>query len=822
MFCDLKKREYHSCLRNGGGGLGLLIFATVLQNIGFIYQRLILIFSLILLCHTGQGQFVLWVGDAQSRRPINGAQAYVHERILTLKSDSGGRILFPPLKPGLYHIHVFASGYQSQALSRVLTNAGNDTVWMHPSLAELKAVEVEDSRLRLGERENALSVLALTGEQLAASGSQTLAGALADLPGLQAVTTGTAVARPLIRGLGFTRLAIFDHGIRQEGQQWGQEHTLEIDVPGVERIEIIKGPGALLYGSDAMVGVISLQPTQELKEGEVKGKSFLLWRSVNQGYQYGLQGQTFQRSVLLKAGFSAQDFADFRVPAETFIFNSYQLPLYGGLVANTAGRERSARFSAGLFRKWGFSRIYASYYRLHVGFFPGAHGIPNLDELQPDGQRRNISLPAQLVEHFKVIHNSNVQVGRHWAEWDVGLQYNHRRELSWPHSHGMPLLESGTTELEWRLLTVSGQIRFHQAFNSSLQCVYALSGQYRYNRRAGFAFFLPDFRDWNVGLTALAKWRAGENLFVTGGIRGDWAAFYSASFYRQLYDNGLPSHIELASPQLNRRFGNLSGALGFSRIWHPSHNFKLNLGSSFRLPQAVELTANGIHHGAFRHEKGDSGLRPERGLQLDVSYSYNRQRLALSTSMFFNYFLGFIYLTPTAQFSPLPEAGLIWQYEQADGLHTGLEADVDYHPSAGLHLGLGGQALYTLNPRTGYSFPLMPPPSALFKSHYDFKLWGGKAELTPGAELRLTMPQYFYARNELFTPGYAVVNLRFQAAIHGKYSDFILHFRVDNLLNTRYFNHLSVWRYLGLPEPGRNLVLGLSLPISFKTPKPRA
>lgn len=792
-----------------------LIFATVLQK-GRSIGVILLITSIRLSVNS---QYVLWIGDAQTRKPLADVQAYLHERALSLRADSGARIVFPPLKPGLYHIHVFAPGYQSQVFYRFLQNTGQDSVWLYPSLAELKAVDVEDSRLRLGEKENPLTMITLDGEQLTASGNQTLAGALSEIPGVQAATTGTAVGRPLIRGLGFTRVAVFDHGIRQEGQQWGQEHGLEIDAPGVERIEIIKGPGALLYGGDAIAGVISLQPLQELREGEVKGKAFLVWRSVNQGFQYSAQGQTFQRSVLVKAGYSAQDFADFRVPAETFVFNSYQLPLYGGLVSNTAGRERSARVSLGVFKKWGFSRVYASYYRLKAGFFPGAHGIPNPEELQPDGHRRNIMLPAQSVEHFKAIHNTNIQAGRHWTEWDVGFQYNHRRELSWPHSHGIPLLETGTTELEWRLITVSGQARFHQAISSSLQIIYALSGQYRNNRRSGFAFFLPDFRDWDVGLTVLGKWQPGDNLFFTGGLRGDFATFASSPFYRQLFDNGLPSSIELAAPRINRRFSNLSGGLGFSRVWSLYHNIKVNLGSSFRMPQAVELTANGIHHGTFRHEKGDPALRPERGFQLDIGYAYNQSRIALSTSVFFNYFNGFIYLTPTAQFSHLPEAGLIWQYEQADGLHTGLEAELDYHPAAGLHLGLGAEALYTLNPRTGYSFPLMPPPSTLIKTHYDFIILGGKADLTPGAALRLTMPQHFYARNELFTPGFSLLHVWLKGILHFSALDVEIHMRVENVLNTRYFNHLSTWRYLGLPEPGRNIVLGLSLPFSFPAKK---
>ncbi|MCX7768476.1 MAG: TonB-dependent receptor [Flavobacteriales bacterium] len=768
-----------------------------------------------------RGQLVVW--DATSRKPVPDAQAYLHERGLTIRGDSTGVLLLPILKEGTYHLQVFAPGYRSAAYKLVYPPLGPDTVWLLPARAELGAVTIEESRSRIRDIEHPQAVTVLGHDFIRQTGQFTLAGALSALPGVQSITTGQAIAKPAIRGLGFNRVAVFDHGIRQEGQQWGADHGLEVDAPGVERVEVIKGPAAILYGGDAIGGVISLQPVRHLAERTLSLRSHWAWRSVNKGHQYSLHVKTHLRPLLVSGGFSAQDFADFRVPSQEFTFNGFRFPLPNSTVLNTAGRERSGRLTLGIVRSWGYINVYGSLYTMKVGFFPGAHGIPTPQDLISDRQPRNIAMPAQNIRHGKVILNSHIRIGRHWLACDIGLQHNRRQELSLPHSHGLPLDPQNTVEHQFDLTTLSGQFRFHQQVSSRLEVVYAFSGQHRRNDISGFGFLLPRFRDWEAGLSALAKWHLRPGWFAAFGLRGDAGHIRSDPHYRWLYDNGLPSVLERAAPSLNRRFGNVSASAGFSRQWNPHHLLKLNLGTGFRMPTAAELTANGMHHGTFRHEKGDSTLHPERSLQLDAGYTFSSSSLSCTLSAFFNYFFGFIYLNPSARFSPLPEAGIIWQYEQADGLHTGFEADLEYQPFPRITLGLAADFLYTLNPLTGYSFPLMPPPSARIRAEYTLAWSALRLRYTPGAEVRLAMPQYFYARNELFTPGYALLHLTSRISFTIPGGEISLLLRVDNLFNARYFSHLSMWRYLGLPEPGRNFLISLSIPFqtTWKSGKAR-
>jgi len=743
----------------------------------------------------------------------------IHELGLLYNSDTTGIISIPPLKNGIYHLHVRALGYKSLMFSYQLSSSKADTLFLEPSHIELFKVDVEESRSRQNREELALQIVTVEGAQLLEQGQQSVAAALANIPGVQAITTGPAVAKPLIRGLGFNRIAVFDHGIRQEGQQWGADHGLEMDLLGVEKVDIIKGPGALLYGPDAMSGVISFLPQRQLKDGTLNSKGLFQWRSVNESLFFGIRSDIFFKPISLKLTVSQQDFGDFKVPSNVFLFNGFTYPLWNQKIKNTAGRERSARAELGYFSRWGFSSIYAAYYDLNVGFFSGAHGIPTLEDLLPDESTRNVNHPYQSIRHIKIIHNNNIRIGRHWFESDVGYQQNLRQEFAQPHSHGIPLNPSNTLEHSFFLTTWSVQSRFHHHVHNAIQIIYSVSGQYKTNKTGGFEYLIPDFDDWMAGSSALVKWTPREQHSFTLGLRGDYAGLTSSAHYRQIYENGLPIGMIQASSAQNRRFLNFSGALGFSTV-RGFNTFKAHIGNAFRTPAVVELSANGMHHGAFRHEVGDSALKSERAIQLDFSFLHSEPKFFVSMSTFFNYFFGFIYLNPTEKFSPLPEAGLIWHYEQSDGVHTGIEAECDVHPLEALHIGAGGQFVYTIDPATGYSFPLMPPATGLFRADYTLNLLKNKLVLTPGLEGRFSAPQFLHARNELFTPGFAIANLRVQGRLNFKFLKPVITFRVDNLLNSRYFNHLSNWRYLGLPEPGRNFLLSISLPLEISVKKP--
>ncbi|MBR5385324.1 MAG: TonB-dependent receptor plug domain-containing protein, partial [Bacteroidales bacterium] len=235
--------------------------------------------------------------------------------------------------------------------------------------------------------------------------------AMENLPGIQSMDIGSGFSKPMIRGMGFSRIAVSEGGIKQEGQQWGADHGLEIDAYSVTGIQVLKGPASLLYGSDAIGGVIEiLPPEQPVTDGpyaEVKtlAKSVndLLGGSVMVGYA--------NDRWMLQTRYTEQHYGDYRVPADTIVYLTRRIPLYGRKMKNTAGYERDASLyascRAGHYRgSYTLSNAFQK-----AGFFPGAHGIPDLKRLQDDGDSRNIDLPMSRVNHLKAATTQSFTAG---------------------------------------------------------------------------------------------------------------------------------------------------------------------------------------------------------------------------------------------------------------------------------------------------------------------------------------------------------------------------------------------------------------------------
>ena len=214
--------------------------------------------------------------------------------------------------------------------------------------------------------------------------------AMENIPGVQAMDIGSGFSKPMIRGMGFNRIAVLENGIKQEGQQWGADHGLELDAFNIGAVNVLKGPSSLLYGSDAMGGVIDVVPSAVPADNRVFGDVTLLGKSVNGTIGGSLMLGIRKNAWYSHIRYSEQHFGDYRIPTDSIVYLTQRIPIYGRKLKNTAGIERNI----GLFTQYQRRAYKANYAVSNVyqktGFFPGAHGIPDASRVEDDGDSRNI------------------------------------------------------------------------------------------------------------------------------------------------------------------------------------------------------------------------------------------------------------------------------------------------------------------------------------------------------------------------------------------------------------------------------------------------
>jgi iron complex outermembrane recepter protein len=712
---------------------------------------------------------------------------------------------------GKYQLICKYLGYKELNLVILIQKDTSVILKMSPINIQMKEVEIMDNASQNQKRENSLPFIHINKDFLIENEGSSLVQMLEKIPGISALNITSGVSKPMIRGLGFNRVVVTTYGIKQEGQQWGADHGLEIDPNSVENIEITKGPGSLQYGSDAIGGVINIKQPYLTVKDSVEAEVQLKAKSNN-----NFSGSTAKISLnrnnqLLRIRISGETYGDYSIPADSFEYNNWRLPLHNRKLKNSAGRNLSGEIMLGTLKKWGTAMITISNYYQKIGFFTGAHGMPNVKNLENDGDSYNIDFPYQQVNHLKVIANIYYFKNGKQTEIDAGYQLNHRQEYSYPHTHGLEPQPQGNLEIDFKLHTLSLNIRKELKHNELQTQSTGINIQYQQNTKDGYGFLLPDFNSFSGGVFYLRKHKLSKKLNLQAGIRSDFAKIRIKQYLEPQYDNNaqIIGYFQ-RSPNLDRTFFNLSGSTGISYQYSEKLIFRTNLGSSYKIPTAVELSSNGVHHGSFRHEMGDSLLKAERAYQFDFSAEFTSSDIEITFSTYLNYFKGYIFLNPSGQFSFLPDAGQIYKYEQADALHTGAELETVMKTGKNLSFRNTLQYVFAQNLETNYPVPFTPPMEWQSSIRYQ---WIPQSNLFKSVYFEtsatITAPQNRVARNEICTPGYTIFHLSTGSELKLFKQTLNINFSVQNILNQTYFNHLSLYRKLNLPESGRNITISI-------------
>lgn len=773
----------------------------------------------------------------RNNQPLESATIMISENHIMVKSDAKGFFQIDHLQSGVYKLLITYTGFQ---VYDTTVQVGNQTlvlpdIQLVPDHQRLEQVIVTESYEDRRKRNSNFSVEVVSSDYIQRYQGGSLMKSLERLPGINNIGIGSGNSKPLIRGLGFNQVVVVENGVKHEGQQWGADHGLEIDQYSAHRVEIIKGAASFMYGSDAIAGAIDIQPSPAPEKNTWGGSVDLSGKTNNAlaGTSLNLYGRTDKLFFDIRA--TGISYGDYKVPADTVYVYDYAVPMYHQQVRNTAGRDINFHLSTGWLGKNVKSIFYASRIYNKSGFFANAHGLEprRVDHSLHDASSRDILLPRQNVTHYKLINKTSIQLQKHHIQTEIGVQRNFRQEWNHYTNHGyMPaiypdtLMSPVTLERQYDKYVYSFNIRDQIRLNKHLLTIGG-NAEYQQNTIDGWGFLIPAFNQFTGGVYAYDQYRLNDDVVLHGAIRMNYA-----KIEMKKYTDWFPSYTINGTDttrqylrrvnDINRDFTSLNWSVGVNYT-KDQWLWKLNVGTSFRMPIAKELGVNGVNYHYFRYEKGDASLSPERSFQVDVEANYKDENWSLQLSPFFNYFPNYIFLNPTSSYDYFYGAGnQVFYYAQSRVMRYGAELQAKYRFSESWSSEILGEYIYNeqlSGNKKGYTLPFTPPASVLM--NISFEPANGKRlkDNYFSLDYRITATQKNIVPPERITDGYQLFN--FQAGTRWQLNkqDIHINLQVQNVFNTKYMNHTSFYRLINLPEPGRNIILSLKIPFQFSAGK---
>lgn len=620
---------------------------------------------------------------------------------------------------------------------------------------------------------------------LRSTASSNIIDALSLQPGVSQITTGGGISKPVIRGLGFNRVVVVNDGIRQEGNQWGGEHGVEIDPQSISSAEILKGPASLMYGSDAMAGVIIFHDEVLPPLGKVQANVSSEYQSNNGLFDYSvnLKGNN---NVIVWSGRWSDKMA-----------HAYKNK-YDQYVLGSQFRERAAEGLVGVNCKWGYSHLTLSYYHLTPGIVEGDRGYSH---------SYGKSLPFQQVHHYKAVSDNTFFIGNGTLKAIVAYQQNRRQEFE----------ESPSTPgLDFMLHTVNYDVRYKLPIADQLKIAVGGGGMWQRSLNKGDEYLIPAYQLFDIGGFGTITYNTGK-FTLSGGMRVD---------NRHLHSFALDDLFE----KFSRNFTGVTGSVGAVYTVNDKMNVRLNVARGFRAPNLSELASNGVHEGTVEYEIGNTGLHPEYSWQADLGWDFTSPVVSAQLSLFANFIDNYIF---TQKLEGVKTEGYdTYKYTQGDARLLGGEASVDIHPIERLHFANTFSYVNSVQlhqPHDAKYLPFTPAPRWTSDLRYDIVRDGKTVDNTyVSLQMECNLRQnHYYAVNgtETATPSYSLFNVSAGTdfRVHGhKVASLLL--SCNNLFDKAYQSHLSRLKYLdvnplngrrGIYNMGRNFTVKLLVPIEL-------
>lgn len=780
-------------------------------------------------------------------KPLMGAVIEIPDLKLGTVSDSAGYYSLNDLPKGKFAVVASLISYSKVTVFLSISGSVTQNFVLLESAIESHEVVITGQSRATEIKRSPVPVAVINNEYLRTNISSNIIDAIAKVPGVSAVSTGPNVSKPVIRGLGFNRVLTLYNGMRLEGQQWGDEHGIEVDEYNVEKIEVIKGPSSLIYGSDALAGVVNLIPTRPAPDGKIAGEVALEGQSNNG--MAGLSGMLSgnKKGLFWLARVSGKMARDYENPVD-------------GKVYGTNFRETDASGAVGVNKKWGFSHLEFTLFDDLQAIPDGSRDsatreftkqISDSDTYRPivsNGDLNSYAIPVvhQHVQQYRVLSSNSFNVLGGQFIVNAGFERSVRREYSYPQA-------PETAGLYLQLNTYTYDLRYHLQSLEGWDVSAGANGMYQVNDvTRGTDFIIPSYRQFDIGPFVVFE-KKFEKLSIAGGLRYDVRNFAGDALYRTKdmvtgYDrfagtSSTSNQDTMVFSKINRAFSGTTYSIGAAYVFSKRLALKVNLARGYRAPNIVEISANGVHPGTYLYQLGNEHFKPEFSLQEDIGLEFTSQHLSVNVSVFNNDISNYIFnkkLTGSNGLDSFIQDNPVYQFTQTAARLYGGELDIDIHPHPldWLHFENGISVVYAEN-KGGNGvrltdsekyLPLIPPLHFTSELRASFK----QVSKTLRNSFFKVQVLYYATQDRVYladntesnTSGYTLFNAGAGTDVCGKKGKVMFNISVfgNNLFDAAYQDHLSRPKYFesypndprgrsGIYNMGRNIGLKVSVPI---------
>ncbi|WP_339662590.1 TonB-dependent receptor [uncultured Polaribacter sp.] len=719
-----------------------------------------------------------------SNNPLSGVEIYAQEIHKGTTTNEDGTYILKNIPKGKIKITFTYLGYKISSKT-IDFNSKNQTlnIQLEESSFEMDEIIISTPFNKL-QSDNVMKVERLSAETIKKMGSTTLSEGITNIAGVSQISTGSSIGKPVIRGLSGNRVLVYTQGIRLENQQFGGEHGLGINDAGIESVEVIKGPASLLYGSDALGGVLYLNPEKFASENknELNFSQRFFSNTLGSNSSLGLKTSKENWKFLARGTYASH--SDYQIPTSE-------------RVTNTRFNEKDFKTGIAYSKNKFTSEMRYNFNNSQLGLTEG---------ITEQSTSKTLLEPYQVIDNHILSSHNHFFFGDSKLDIDLGYTFNDRQEFE---EHEGDAVEDEHHEdeeaaLRMKLKTYSYNAKYHFPKIGDFEILSGVQGLHQTNTNYGEEILIPNaiINDFGVFTTTNYAWR---NSVLQAGIRFD-----NRKITTENHEVAHEDEIHVFNA-IDKSFNSFTTSLGFKTTFLDVLTTRINLATGFRAPNLAELTSNGVHHGTNRFEEGNNNLLNEKNTQIDVSLEYKTEHFEFFANGFYNHLNDYIYLSPTGE---IEDGNPVFSYIQENAKLYGGEFGFHLHPHPidWLHLESTFETV-TGKQNNGDYLPLIPANTwkNTFRTEFNINKWLQQGYTS--VSFQSTFAQNNVSAFETNTPGYNLVNLGFGGDVIIGKTTFSTSISVNNLFDQKYINHLSRLKADEILNQGRNIVLGINFNI---------